>query len=237
MPRTTSLTATFIIFLIPFFGLGQNGWFQKSSHGGDARHRCTAFSIGNKGYFGGGHINSGVTITNEDYWQYDPSTDSWTQIADFGGGKRYHATAFTIGNWAYVGCGEDGADEYHNDFWKYSPIVNTWFPSEELPGNPRRGAVSFVINDEAYVGTGQSDFGYEVDFYKFDPTTETWTAIADFLGEARSGSVAFSHDEIGYLGTGHVLGAATKDFYSYEPVTDIWVQKSNVGTFLRQDAT
>lgn len=226
-----------LLFLFSFMGNAQNGWHQKASHGGDARHRSTAFAIGNKGYFGGGHINSGVEVTYSDYWQFDPSTNSWSQIADFGGGKRYHSTAFTIGNWAYVGCGEDGADTYHNDLWKYSPIVNTWFPCTALPGNPRRGAVAFVIGDYAYFGTGQSDFGYEVDFYKFDPVSETWTTIADFIGQARSGAVAFSHQGLGYLGTGHILGDATKDFYSYDPITDTWEQKANVGTFLRQDAT
>ena len=231
----------FVFIIVILFsseiGLAQNGWYQKASHGGDARHRCTAFSIGNKGYFGGGHINSGVEITYEDYWEFDPATNTWTQIADFGGGKRYHSTAFSIGSWGYVGCGEDGADTYHNDIWKYSPIVNTWFPCTSLPGNPRRGAVAFVIDGFGYFGTGQSDFGYEVDFYKFDPELETWTPIADFIGEARSGSVAFSNNGLGYVGTGHILGEATKDFYMYDPSTDTWEQKSNVGPYLRQDAT
>ena len=100
------------LFVVLFFGLvlipemgyavGRT-WYQRAHHGGDARHRVTAFSIGNKGYLGGGHVNSGVLITYSDYWEYDPATNTWTQIADYGGGQRYHSSAFTIGNAAYVG--------------------------------------------------------------------------------------------------------------------------------------
>lgn len=230
-------TITFISILITTVLFGQNGWYQKASHGGNARHRCTAFSIGNKGYFGGGHINSGTEVVHEDYWEYDPATNTWSQIANFGGGKRYHSVAFVIDNVAYVGCGEDAADLYYNDFWQYNPIVNTWFPAPSLPGNPRRGASSFVINNEGYVGLGQSDFGYEVDFYKFNKTSNTWETLADFIGDARSGAVGFSHNGLGYIGTGHILGEATKDFYSYDPEIDTWTIKANVGERLRQDAT
>src|SRR5687767_11341276 len=80
-------------------------WIEKANFGGDARHRATAFSIGNRGYMGLGHVNSIVDILFNDFWEYDPGSNSWTQKANFGGGLRYHATAFTIGNFAYVGTG------------------------------------------------------------------------------------------------------------------------------------
>lgn len=216
---------------------GSDQWIQLASFGGEARHRCTGFSIGTKGYIGGGHINSGVSVYHEDYWQYDPGSDSWTQIADFGGGKRYHSVAFTVGEFGYVGCGEDDANNYYNDFYRYVPLVNAWQSIADYPGNPRRGACSFVIDEFGYVGTGQSDFGYEDDFYSYDPVNDSWFAVADFMGEARSAAVGFSNNGKGYVGTGHVIGNHTKDFYEYDPFTDSWVQKSDVGTTYRQDAT
>ncbi|MEO9534080.1 MAG: kelch repeat-containing protein [Crocinitomicaceae bacterium] len=226
------------IFLVsPFTGLSDCQWTQKASFGGDARHRCTGFSIGNKGYIGGGHINSGVEITHEDYWQYDPGTDSWTQIADFGGGKRYQSTAFTIGEFAYVGMGEDDQDAYFNDFYRYVPQLNIWQPIASYPGHPRRGASAFVLGEFGYVGTGQSDFGYLDDFYKYDPVADDWYPVANFLGEERSSAVAFSYNGKGYLGTGHIFGDDTRDFYSYDPLTDTWEQLADVGTVNRQDAT
>ena len=48
-----------------------------------------------------------------DFWEYDPSTNVWTQKADFGGGARSGAVGFSIGSKGYIGTG--GA----NDFWEY----------------------------------------------------------------------------------------------------------------------
>lgn len=234
------------LLLIPFFffiqielnqSFASDQWIQMANFGGNARHRCTAFAVGNKGYIGGGHINSGQSFYHEDYWQYDPSSDSWTQIADFGGGKRYHSTAFTIGDFGYVGLGEDDQDIYHNDFYRYSPEFNIWQPISNFPGNPRRGASAFVLNGRGYVGTGQSDFGYEDDFYRYNPTTNSWLVMADFAGEARSAAVSFEYNGKGYLGTGHIFGDHTKDFYEYDPVSNTWTQKADVGPYFRQDAT
>ena len=212
-------------------------WVQMASFGGQARHRCTGFAVGNKGYIGGGHINSGIAVYHEDYWQYDPGSDTWTQIADFGGGKRYHSTAFSIGEFGYVGLGEDDQNNYLNDFYRYVPEFNIWQPIQDFPGNPRRGAAGFAIDGFGYVGTGQSDFGYEVDFYKYDPITNNWVSRTDFPGEARSSAVAFSYDGKGYLGTGHIWGDDTSDFYMYDPVTNSWTEKAMVGNIDRQDAT
>jgi N-acetylneuraminic acid mutarotase len=227
-----------LLLLLPLSeGWAVDQWIQKANFGGAARHRCTAFSIGNKGYIGGGHINSAQTITHEDYWQYDPGSDSWTQIADFGGGQRYHSVSFSIGEFGYVGLGEDHDDNYHNDFYRYVPQLNIWQPIANFPGNPRRAAAGFVIDGFGYVGTGQSDFGYEEDFYKYDPLANDWYPIADFLGEARSAAVAFAHNGKGYLGTGHIWGDHTKDFFEYDPQSDTWSQKADVGPTFRQDAT
>ncbi len=226
-----------IVFYLGFIADGFAAWVQKAPYGGTAKHRCTAFSINNKGYIGGGHTNSGTLATFKDYWEYDPGTNTWTQIADFGGGYRYHATAFNIGDFGYVGLGEDDNSTYHNDFWKYIPLINTWVQVAAYPGVPRRGACAFVIDNLGYVGTGQTDIGYATDFYSYDPITNSWIAISDFVGEARSSAVAFSHDGKGYLGTGHVLGDDTKDFFEYDPLTNLWTQKADVGFLPRQDAT
>ena len=212
-------------------------WIQKAPFGGTAKHRCMGFSIGNKGYIGGGHINSGITVNYKDFWEYDPATNSWSQIADFGGGYRYHGTAFTVGNYGYVGLGENENSEYKNDFWKYIPLINTWVQVADFPADPRRGACSFVIDDTAYVGTGQADTGYKTDFYKYSYTTNTWIPIAPFIGEASSSAVAFSNNGKGYVGTGHVIGNDTKDFYCYDPISDSWLQKADAGLTNRQDAT
>lgn len=232
-----SLTLFLGLLLLPeMAGAVSRSWYQKAHIGGDARHRCTGFAIGNKGYIGGGHINSGIVITYKDYWEYDPATNSWTQIADYAGGLRYHSSAFTIGNEGYVGCGENGSHSYTNDFWKYNPEVNTWFPVADMPGTPRRGGVAFTIDGKGYFGTGQSDDGYHTDFYEYDPETDSWSSVADFPGTARSAAVSFAYDGKGYVGTGHMVGAAVKDFYSFDPIADEWESLAIVSDTIRQDA-
>jgi len=220
---------------------GRATWVKMESIPGEARHRCSGFSIGSKGYIGGGHINSGITKSYKDWWEYDTATDSWTQIADYGGGYRYQLATFSINGHGYAGCGEDQIGDYRSDFWRYVPLVNTWFPLADLPGLARRGPTSFVINDVPYVGLGQSggpmNGGYELDFYLYNDVLDEWFPIADFIGTARSGGVGFAYGDKGYVGTGHVLGAATRDFFEYNSGTDIWTQLADVDTTYRQDAT
>ncbi len=213
-------------------------WVQKANFGGEARHRCTGFSIENKGYIGLGHINSGVEhVLHSDFWEYDPATDTWTQIADFGGGLRYFASSFVIDNKAYVGHGRKLDDSYGNDFWEYNPLTNLWTPIADFPGIARRGAASFTLNGEGYVGSGQSTAGYRVDFYKYNPQNNEWTQIANFIGAPRTAAVYFSHNGKGYVGTGRTNALVLNDFYEYDPEANEWTQKADVGGPTRQDAT
>lgn len=70
------------LVLLSFNANCQNAWTQKSSPPTPftARNACAGFSVGNKGYFGTGGDLAGVT---SDWFEYDPSTDSWTQKTSF----------------------------------------------------------------------------------------------------------------------------------------------------------
>ena len=226
---------SFIFILISYFSISQS-WTQKSNYGGAPRHRATAFSIGNKGYLGLGHINSVVDVLYDDFWEYDPASNSWTQKANYPY-LVFHATGFTIGNKAYVGTGRKQDNSYTTDFFEYDPMTNTWTPVASFPGAARRGAISFVVNNKGYVGTGQvSGWANSNGFYEYNPVTDTWQSVATFPGTSRTSSVAFSINNVGYVGTGDA-GGGTNDFWAYYPDTDTWVQKANVGPTPRQEAT
>src|SRR4249919_3048148 len=93
-----------LICAILFFANAQaqkgDSWQQMQSLGISATPRGSAvsFSIGNKGYIGTGD-------SYNDFWEYDPATNVWTQKADFGGKGRDWATGFSIGNKGYIGTG------------------------------------------------------------------------------------------------------------------------------------
>lgn len=213
-----------------------SGWIKRANYGGPARHRSTAFSIGQKGYLGLGHINSITNILFEDFWEYDPSSNSWTQKANFGGGLRYHAYGFSFNNKGYVGTGRDVTGGYENDTWEYDPTTNVWTEKANFPGTPRRGAIAFVVDTLAFVGTGQISGSYTNTFYAYAPASDTWYTAPTMPAPGRTSSVAFSIDGNGYVGTGNVGGGST-DFWQYHRATNTWIQKANVGTTIRQEAT
>ena len=121
-------------------------WTEKANFGGEARHRGIGFSVGKRGYMGLGHYNSVVDILFEDIWEYDPSTNTWAQKANFPGGKMLQCVAFTINNVAYVGTGRDPFFVEHDEFYAYDQKTNTWTEIAEFEGSDRHGAVAFALN-------------------------------------------------------------------------------------------
>ena len=226
-----------LVLILNFQNSYAGPWFQKCDFGGDARHRASSFSIGTKGYIGLGHINSGVDIEYEDFWQYDPASDSWSQIANYPLGRCYHAAQFVIDDIAYVGTGRLENGTYTKQFFAYDSHINTWSPIADLPGVARRGAVGFSVNGKGYVGTGQTNAGNSVDFYEYNPLTNTWFAKAPLPGSPRTSSVAFSIDNFGYVGTGQTNMGSSNDFYEYNPLSNTWTVKASVGSITRQEAT
>lgn len=212
-------------------------WFELPNFMGDARHRATSFSIGNKGYMGLGHINSVVDISYDDIWEFDPASNVWTQKASFPLGPIFHATAFVIHAKAYLGTGRITGGAYTKKFFEYDPTTNIWTPIADLPGAARRGAVSFSINGKGYVGTGQTTAGYSADFYQYDPSNNSWVVKMPFPGLPRTSSVGFAIGDIGYIGTGSTNSGSTNDFFAYDPTTNQWTNKPTVGPTSRQEAT
>lgn len=215
------------------------GWVQKADFGGTARHRTTALAIGNKAYFGLGHYNgAGVNVLFDDWWEFDPATNAWTQKADYLGGLCYHAAGFTIGDYGYVGTGRNELSQLVQDFYRYDPTNNSWVQIADFIGVGRRGAVAFVVNGFAYVGTGEISTGTTSSFYRYNPATDSWIVIDSFDGVDRTSAVAFAIDGYGYVGTGDIAGgASSKDFWRYNVALNQWEQLADVGDSTRLEAT
>jgi hypothetical protein len=56
----------------------------------------------------------------KDFFEYDPSTNAWTQKADFGGTGRYYAIGFSISGKGYLGTGYTSGG-FVKDFWEFTP--------------------------------------------------------------------------------------------------------------------
>ena len=82
----------------------------------------TAFTLGSKSYVGLGY-SSGV---RSDFWEYDPTGDTWTDKTSFEGSASQNAVSFVVNNRAYVATGRTGS-YYFSDIWEFKPFdeVNT----------------------------------------------------------------------------------------------------------------
>lgn len=208
-------------------------WVQRASCGNaSGRMYAVAFSIGTKGYMGTGYGTSGF---NNDFWEYDPATNTWTQKANFAGGARQQAVGFSIGTKGYVGTGYDGINSY-NDFWEFDPSANTWTQKSNFGGGARYAAVGFGIGTKGYIGTGIGA-GFLNDFWEYDPGTNSWTQKTNLAGLGRYGACAFSIGNKGYISAGFLSNYALgNDIWEYDQGGNSWTQKASYTLAGRLDA-
>ncbi|MCD7850188.1 MAG: galactose oxidase [Parabacteroides sp.] len=208
-------------------------WVRTSDFDGLARGEASCFSIGNKGYLVCGYDGSKSNTRLGDLWEYDMTTDAWTQKASFPGTARSNATAFAIDGKGYFGTGYDGENRL-NDFWEYDPATNTWTQKADFPGTGRYSAVSFGISGKGYIGAGY-DGNYLKDFYSFTPANNTWTQIASVGGSKRMGASSFVIDNIAYVCGGANNGEYVSDFWKFDPSTGQWTQLRDIANTSNED--
>lgn len=128
-------------------------WTRRADFPGEYRFTAVGLGIGTKGYIGTGtkYYTSNYERLN-DFWQYDPATDTWTQKANVGGLPRWLAMGFTIGGTGYIGCGINYANSMR-DVWAYDTLQNTWTQIANLPVD-KQGGVGLSINGKGYFGMG-----------------------------------------------------------------------------------
>ena len=89
-----------------------------------------------------------------DWWEYNPATDHWTQKANFPGPARSGAVAVnaTIGgtNVGLMVGGENKTDALA-DAWEYYPATDTWGQLPNITTGARTDAGGFVIDRTLYV--------------------------------------------------------------------------------------
>jgi len=208
----------------------QNDWDEEVALGGPNgdgldRGSASAFSIGTKGYvcLGQGQTNAYFG----DLWEYDLATDAWTQKADFAGGPRRQAVAFSIGEYAYVGTGQD-VTGFRKDFYRYDPSTNVWEQMADFAGTARKQAVGFAMGDDGYIGTGD-DGVLRNDFWQYNVGLNAWFQKANFPGTPRAGATGWGTFPTGFIATGEDINSVyTKDVWEYSYFNNTWIQRSDL---------
>ena len=182
------------------------------------RQQAVGFSVGGFGYVGSGWVWTRIPregrddyATSNDFWQYDPTADSWKEIAPLPGRPRRGAFAFTLSvggkEYGFVGGGytdRHGFDysvniyepnnrlrsEYLNDLWRYDPEGST--------------TVTRIRRD------GEADITETVTL------PGSWEEIDDAHFEKRFGAVAFVINNKAYICNGE-NPTLINDFWEYDP--------------------
>ncbi|MEI8006471.1 MAG: T9SS type A sorting domain-containing protein [Bacteroidota bacterium] len=165
-------------------------WSQKADFTGIARYAAAGFSINNKGYIGTGinWVSSTQYTFQKDFYEYDPTTNTWTRKADFGGIIRAFSAGFCIGSKGYIGTGSTSGTLL-NDFWEYNPSTDTWLQKAGFGGKIRSSTASFSIGTKGYIGTGCiATNSYAQDFWEYNQSNNAWTQKTD-LGITHKGNL------------------------------------------------
>lgn len=225
LPTSISLILICVLISSSAFSLT---WQQKTNFTPGNRYGAFSFSIGQKGYVGSGVIQVGTSMNLvNDFWEYDPQLDTWTQKATLPSTGRVGAATFVALNAGFVTTGFNLVTHL-SDNWKFDPALNTWQAMSNFPGGNRYTCASFDVSDYGFVGMGYSTACYS-DFYRYNPISDTWTPIAPIPGTARQSAKGFSILDYGYVVGGAEGGAVynCKQLWRYDPIGDVWVQKTD----------
>ncbi|MCE7041433.1 kelch repeat-containing protein [Dyadobacter sp. CY312] len=203
-------------------------WSQTADFPGTGRSNATSFVVNNKAYVGTGFDNNSLAADygyKKDFYEYDPATNKWKQIADFPTTRR-HASSFALGTKGYVGLGSVDNSTLFQDFFSYDPATNKWDVVATFTGGKRHGANAFVLGGKAYVGFGQSNSTNSTkDLYSFDPAANSWTRLEasnDNLTARAFGFTLVLNDKAYIIG-----GTGSSDVWQYEAGTNTWTAMTN----------
>jgi N-acetylneuraminic acid mutarotase len=201
-----------------------DSWTQIANFAGGNRFHAGCFAIGNKGYVGIGSAAYPVYSWPQDFWEYDPVANSWTQRANFPAQGRYTVASFSIGSKGYMGTGWRSGI-YYNDFYEYDQATDTWTAKANFPALARQATATFVINGKGYVGAGANGSNVLQDFWQYNPVLDSWSQRANIPGPNRNAACAFAVYNFGYVG----LGSSTypsitflNDFWQYDDANNSW---------------
>lgn len=192
-------------------------------------NHSVGFSLKGIGYSVTGSVNGNFS---DQFYSYDPTTDTWTQLDDFPGASRSFSIGDTWNDKAYVGFGVSASNNYLNDLWEFDPDTNTW---TELASCPcvGRSHPTFVANQgKIFVGMGGSN-GNLNDWWEYDIATDTWSEKPDFPDLPRHHPYQFAVGDYVYTGLGH--GSSINgnlnifdEWYRYDPQTEAWDQMATL---------
>ena len=161
-------------------------------------------------------MGSGTTNLS-DWWEYDITTQVWTQKTSIPIG-RHHPYQFILNGNIYVGSG------HQSSWYKYDPLNDTWTAVASL--DTRVAGTQFNYNGKGYalsgVTTGHTFFATG-EFYEYDPLIDSWNILNPHPGNSLWAPASFVINNYAYLYTGttgpagsSIVGTYNTSMYRYQ---------------------
>lgn len=213
---------------------GTDSWMQRASLPAPGRRDAVGIAIGNKGYVGTGIDAAESAFGNNlnDWWEYNPVTNTWTQKATYPGSASwngiYFGCGFTVNGMGYIVGGKQGNSQYVSALWQYNPTTNSWLQRATFPGGTRYSMSAFTINGIAYAGLGTDENILQNDWWQYNPATNVWTQKNNFPGTGRFAAAGFAIGQYGYV-VGGSDGGYKDELWQYDAAADNWWPKAPYG--------
>lgn len=201
------LSLLFLLFLIPC----QGQWTQL----GDApfeTHHSNGFGFNGKGYIVKGRPDQNGLQSQNQFWEYDPQTDTWSLLNYIDAPNREFSIGDDMDGKYYFGFGIG-----RNDLWEFDPVANTFTELPSCPCTPRAHPALVAHKDKIYMGSGSSANGDLRDWWVFDFATQTWEQKTDIPGPVRHHPFQFGIGDEIFVGGGH-----RDNWIKFNIITEEW---------------
>ena len=191
-------------------------WVQLNDAPFETDH-SNGFGFNGKGYIIKGSPDDNGNQSQNQLWEYDPVSDSWSQIGYVDGQSRGFAIGDDMNDKYYFGFGNG-----RNDLWEFDPTDNSF---NELPSCPceTRGHPAFVAHEnKIYVGAGSGEYEDLKDWWVFDMATQGWSQKMDIPGPDRHHPYQFGIGDEIFVGGGHEESWSKFNIY-----TETWTAINN----------
>ena len=224
------------------YNIANNTWTKKSNSYSYFAQRASC-DINGIGYFIGGYNKNLSGTTGNPYpmyfdslIKYNPTTDTWSNISQYPGGKRGNMLMVSYNGNIYAGMGTNTLGQNVTDFKSYNLTTNTW-SNLTSPTFAYAEGISksyFVINDTLYLYTSS---GYSAHLYKYSFLANTWSVsnLPSFTHQRGSYN---TNEGYSFNGKGYFVieEMGQEEIAEYDPTTGSCIVISTTG-FLSRSQT
>jgi len=170
-------------------------------------------------YFAGGFNGANLATLQA----YDPTTNSWTALADLPGPRYAGDGAGVINSQLYVAGGWTQSPPLPNDtLFVYDRPTDRWSSLASMPHLSACGATG-VIDGKLYVTTACNGFsGYTSLLDVYDPGTDSWTSLANSASPHSQPAAGVINDKLYVAGGLRGDGNVTNLLEVFDPATNQW---------------